>query len=68
MIGGPGFDADVPRFGTYDPAKDPRRGHGLRLASDDLFDCRWKASHEYRLPGERPLGHLRRPDPLPARR
>ena len=50
MIGGPGFDADVPRFGTYDPAKDPRRGHGLRLASDDLFDCRWKATHEYRLP------------------
>jgi N,N-dimethylformamidase len=52
MIGGPGFDADVSRFGTYDPAKDPRRGHGLRLASDDLFDCRWKVSHEYRLPDE----------------
>ncbi|MGP0064438.1 MAG: N,N-dimethylformamidase beta subunit family domain-containing protein [Isosphaeraceae bacterium] len=50
MIGGPGLDADVPRFGTYDPAKDPRRGHGLRLASDDLFDCRWKVSHEYRIP------------------
>ena len=46
----PGFDADVPRFGTYDPVKDPRRGHGLRLASDDLFDCRWKASHEFRVP------------------
>jgi hypothetical protein len=50
MIGGPGFDADVPRFGTYDPTKDPKRGHGLRLASDDLFDCRWKVSHEYRIP------------------
>ena len=50
MIGGPGFDANVPRFGNYDPATDPRRGHGLRLASDDLFDCRWKATHEYRLP------------------
>ena len=50
MIGGPGFDADVPRFGTYDPANDSRRGHGLRLASDDLYDCRWQASHEYRLP------------------
>ena len=50
MIGGPSFDADVPRFGNYDPAKDPTRGHGLRLASDDLFDCRWKATHEYRLP------------------
>ncbi len=50
MIGGPSFDAAVPRFGTYDPAKDPQRGHGLRLASDDLYDCRWSASHEYRLP------------------
>jgi hypothetical protein len=50
MIGGPGFDANVPRFGNYDPATDSRRGHGLRLASDDLFDCRWKATHEYRLP------------------
>ncbi len=50
MIGGPGFDANVPRFGNYDPATDPRRGHGLRLAADDLFDCRWNPSHEYRLP------------------
>lgn len=50
MIGGPGLDADVPRFGNYDPSKDPRRGHGLRLASDDLFDCRWKVSHEFRIP------------------
>ncbi len=49
MIGGPSFQADVPRA-SYDPAKDPTRGHGLRLASDDLFDCRWKATHEYRLP------------------
>ena len=40
----------MPRSAAYDPAKDPTRGHGLRLASDDLFDCRWKASHEYRLP------------------
>ena len=39
-----------PGSATYDPANDPRRGHGLRLASDDLFDCRWKATHEYRLP------------------
>jgi len=50
MIGGPSFDPNVPRFGGYEPAKDARRGHGLRLASDDLFDCRWKVSHEYRLP------------------
>jgi len=50
MIGGPSFDANVPRFGNYDPAKDPGRGHGLRLASDDLFDCRWKVTHAFRLP------------------
>lgn len=50
MIGGPSFDPDVPRFGNYDPATDPKRGHGLRLASDDLYDCRWKPSHEFRLP------------------
>ena len=31
------------------PRRTPARGHGLRLASDDLFDCRWKVSHEYRL-------------------
>ncbi|WP_010584576.1 LamG domain-containing protein [Schlesneria paludicola] len=50
MIGGPSFNGNVPRFGTYDPSKDPQRGHGLRLASDDLYDCRWNASHEFRLP------------------
>jgi hypothetical protein len=50
MIGGPSFDADIPRFSSYDPAKDSRRGHGLRLASDDLFDCRWHATHEFHLP------------------
>ncbi|MHC5544467.1 N,N-dimethylformamidase beta subunit family domain-containing protein, partial [Singulisphaera rosea] len=50
MIGGPSFHVDVPRFGGYTPAGDPERGHGLRLASDDLFDCRWKATHEYRFP------------------
>jgi hypothetical protein len=52
MIGGPSFQADVARAAGYDPAKDSSRGHGLRLASDDLFDCRWKASHEYRLPDD----------------
>lgn len=50
MIGGPSFDGNVPRFGTYDPSKDPQRGHGLRLSSDDLYDCRWNSSHDYRLP------------------
>ncbi|HEY4308944.1 MAG TPA: LamG domain-containing protein [Pirellulales bacterium] len=50
MIGGPSFNPDVPRFGAYDPEKDAERGHGLRLASDDLYDCRWQTSHEFQLP------------------
>ena len=51
MIGGPSFDGgQVPRYGEYDPAEDPKRGHGLRFASDDLYDCRWEVTHEYRIP------------------
>ncbi len=51
MIGGPSFDAEaVPRYGEYDPGEDEDRGHGLRLASDDLYDCRWKATHSYEVP------------------
>jgi len=51
MIGGPSFDGSkVPRYGEYDPAEDPRRGHGLRFASDDLYDCRWQVTHEVRIP------------------
>ena len=70
MIGGPSFDADVPRFGTYNPSTDPRRGHGLRLASDDLFDCRWTPTHESPASPEAAArsGASRRPVPLPARR
>jgi hypothetical protein len=61
MIGGPSFDAAaVPRYGgprkpgdefaapdTYDPDADRQRGHGLRLAADDLYDCRWEVDHEF---------------------
>jgi len=50
MIGGPSFNASVPRFGDYDPAQDPKRGHGLRLASDDLYDCRWLPTFEWQVP------------------
>jgi hypothetical protein len=52
MIGGPSYDAaKVNRFDTkYDPAKDAGRGHGLRLAADDLYDCGWKAQHSFRVP------------------
>jgi hypothetical protein len=50
MIGGPGFDANVPRFDPYDPKKDTTRGHGLRFASDDLYDCRWNVTHRWHVP------------------
>jgi len=51
QIGGPSFDASsVPRWGDYDPAKDETRGHSLRFASDDLYDCRWEPNHTFRIP------------------
>ena len=50
MIGGPSFEPEVPRFGDYDPHRDPARGHGLRLASDDLFDCRWESTFTWNVP------------------
>jgi N,N-dimethylformamidase len=58
MIGGPSFDGTkVPRYGgRYDPAKDATRGHALRLASDDLYDCRWEAVHVYPVPADAKSG------------
>jgi hypothetical protein len=50
MIGGPTFNPDVPRFGHYDPQHDSQRGHGLRLASDDLYDCAWQETTRWRVP------------------
>lgn len=52
MIGGPSFDqANVDKYDAgYDPRRDPRRGHGLRLASDDLYDCRWPVKHRVQIP------------------
>ncbi len=52
MIGGPNFDASVQRFADYDPAHDTGRGHGLRLASDDLYDCRWTTTCRWRVPAD----------------
>lgn len=52
MIGGPSFDAGVARFGEWDPSTDPDRGHGLRLLSDDLYDCGWEPTLSWRVPGE----------------
>jgi N,N-dimethylformamidase len=53
QIGGPSFkpgEPNVPQFCSYDPSKDPTRGHGLRFASDDLFDCRWQVTQTYTVP------------------
>lgn len=55
MIAGPGFDmGKVAPYSPdgYDPLSDPTRGHGLRLASDDLVDCRWDATHEFAIPAD----------------
>jgi hypothetical protein len=52
MIGGPGFKAAVERFGKYNPKSDDGRGHGLRFASDDLYDCRWAVTHRWKVPAD----------------
>jgi len=53
QIGGPSFDAaSVPRWGDYDPTKDKSRGHALRFASDDIYDCRWETTHKMRMPDD----------------
>lgn len=56
MIGGPSWNDEVPRFGDYDPRRDPTRGHGLRLAADDLYDCRWEPVFTWRVPPETRTG------------
>ena len=51
MTGGPSFDSlKVPRYESYSPEVDPGRGHGLRLASDDLYDCHWETTETFRVP------------------
>lgn len=57
MIGGPGYDAAaVPRYGAYDPWQDATRGHGLRFASDDLYDCGWSVTQTFTVPENAPPG------------
>ncbi len=61
MIGGPSFDPEVPRFQEYHPDQDPKRGHGLRLSSDDLYDCRWRPTFSWQVPrNARPGIHVSR--------
>ena len=52
MIGGPSFDAAAigRHDATYDPTIDSKRGHGLRLASDELYNARWEIRHRFRIP------------------
>ena len=54
MIGGPSFDASaIDRHdAAYDPTTDPKRGHGLRLASDELYNARWDISHRFQIPSD----------------
>jgi hypothetical protein len=53
MIGGPSFLPVIARYRRdYEPARDATRGHGLRLASDDLYDCRWQPTFTFTLPQE----------------
>lgn len=51
MIGGPSFNSnEVPFYGDYDPSQDAQRGHGLRFASDDLYDCNWQITNKCLVP------------------
>lgn len=55
QIGGPAHDPSVGVPG-YDPAADPDRGHGLRLSSDDLVDCRWPVGFRWDVPPDADSG------------
>ena len=58
MIGGPSFNAAaIGRHDSeYDPTRDEKRGHGLRLAADELYNARWEVSHRFRLPADAKSG------------
>jgi N,N-dimethylformamidase len=58
MIGGPSFNASaIQRHDSaYDPTKDEKRGHGLRLATDEIYNARWKVSHRFRVPPDAKSG------------
>ncbi len=58
MIGGPSFNAtSIGRHDSkYDPTKDSKRGHSLRLATDELYNARWKVNHRFRVPKEAKSG------------
>ncbi len=60
MIRGPAFDEDAPEA-RHDPFAAPGQRQGLRLAGDDLYDCRWTATHGLAVPADaRPGLHVAR--------
>ncbi|HEX3654451.1 MAG TPA: LamG domain-containing protein [Pirellulales bacterium] len=57
MIGGPSFMPVIARYRRdYEPRRDATRGHGLRLASDDLYDCHWQPTLTFTLPKQAQSG------------
>jgi hypothetical protein len=57
MINGPSFDSselDIHHEPepAYSPLNDPRHGKGIRFARDDLYDCRWEATHAFAVPAQ----------------
>ena len=58
MVGGPSFNArKVKRFDQkYMPNKDDQRGHALRLATDDLYNCQWPIAHSFKIPSDAKQG------------
>ena len=51
MIGGPSFDASaVERYSGYNPDNDADRGHSIRFARDDLYDCNWDVTDTFHIP------------------
>jgi hypothetical protein len=50
MIGGPGFDEAAILPPGYVPSQDATRGHGLRFASDDFYDCGWSVTQSVVVP------------------
>ncbi|WP_295537077.1 N,N-dimethylformamidase beta subunit family domain-containing protein [uncultured Pseudacidovorax sp.] len=60
MIRGPGFD-EAAAAADGDPFVTAGQCQGLRLAADDLYDCRWGATHHVTLPVDaRPGLHVAR--------
>src|SRR5262249_49654843 len=62
MIGGPQFVGEHKRF-SYpsgckftDKRQDASRGHALRFASDDIYDCGWEVTDSVSIPASAPAG------------